>query len=100
MPPIPAKFDGPVRAVFKEVTGKDLSPQTQHRLARSGKLPMWFVTGTWQTTREHVREFIQKQTEKRLPKSTGDGAEAPAERSEATTRRLRQSGLLPAGAGV
>ncbi|MEX0784683.1 MAG: DUF1580 domain-containing protein [Dehalococcoidia bacterium] len=84
----------PVAQLAADLTGRRPSPATIWRWCRrgtrrAGRLPAVVAFGTWHTTAEAYRAWIQRGSEPTPPQD-----DAAAERSPATERRLRKAGLL------
>jgi hypothetical protein len=88
----------PVSVICQRLTSKRAAPQKVWRWTRRGcrgvKLEAVLLNGVWQTTPAAFAEFIRGQTDAALAAGVGDSDDAPGERSEATTRRLKAAGLL------
>ena len=84
----------PVAVLCQRLTGRRPSPATIWRWCsrgtrRAGRLPAVRVFGTWHSTSEALMAWLQNDSQQPSP-----AADDPAERSEATTRRLRAAGLI------
>lgn len=86
----------PVRDLVKQRLGKRLSPATLWRWRLRGvhgaKLESIRAGSQWMTTAAAFSEFLRTQTANCSP--TLPPAEAPAERSAATERKLQAAGLV------
>ena len=83
----------PVAELMKQLTGRRPSPPTVWRWCergtkRQGVLPSVSIFGSRHTTREALQEWLSRGSGPTPP------SPEPAERSEATSRRLKAAGLL------
>lgn len=86
----------PIRKLAKQRLGRDISPACQWRWVRKGcrgvRLEAVQVLGVWHTTPAAFGAFVRGQT----AAAYGNDAPVtvPAERSEATRKKLAAAGLL------
>jgi len=86
----------PIRKLAKQRLGRDISPACQWRWVRKGcrgvRLEAVQVMGVWHTTTAAFGAFVRGQT----ANAYGNDApvSVPAERSEATKKKLAAAGLL------
>lgn len=86
-----------VASEAKRRTGKRPSPATvwrwTHKGCRGVLLKAVHCFGAWHTTREAFSEFIRDQSAAAMAASVFSD-DAPAERDEATAKKLRAAGVL------
>ena len=86
----------PVNDFVQARFGKRISPATAWRWRLRGingaKLEVVKFGGCWCTTKDAFAEFLRRQNENCQPSPLD--TDAPAERSAATTKKLRAAGVL------